>query len=122
MGESSGADLQVPFERRVRLQFQGAKVSLDAGLLAVRELDEALKLSVFTEIAVAALPGHEQYYGSFRCPSDALSRDTTQGAVDAATVERKKQRGRKVSCPAASRGLYVPALGLGAARRPLRCA
>jgi len=48
MGESSRADLQVAFDRRIRLQFHGAKVTSDAGLLAVRELDEALGL---TELA-----------------------------------------------------------------------
>ena len=44
MGESRGTDLRVRFDRRIRLQFQGAKVTSDAGLLAVRELDEALGL------------------------------------------------------------------------------
>jgi len=48
MGESRGADLQVRFDRRIRMQFQGAKVTTDAGLVAVRELDEALGL---TELA-----------------------------------------------------------------------
>ena len=52
MGESRGNDLQVGFDRRIRLQFQGAKVTSDAGLLAVRELDEALGL---TELAVVTL-------------------------------------------------------------------
>jgi len=52
MGESRGADLQVAFDRRIRLQFQGAKITSDAGLLAVRELDEPLSL---TELAEATL-------------------------------------------------------------------
>ena len=45
MGESRGGDLRVAFERRIRVQFQGAKVTSDAGLWAVRELDEALGLT-----------------------------------------------------------------------------
>ena len=52
MGESTGADLQVAFDRRIRVQFQGAKVASDAGLLAIRELDEALGL---TELAGVTL-------------------------------------------------------------------
>jgi len=52
MGEGNRADLQVAFARRIRLQFQGAKLTSDAGLLAVRELDEALSL---TELAEATL-------------------------------------------------------------------
>ncbi len=42
MSEIRGVDLQVAFDRRIRLQFEGAKVTSDAGLLAVRELDEAM--------------------------------------------------------------------------------
>ena len=52
MGASRGADLQVAFDRRIRVQFHGAKVTSDGGLLAVRELDEALGL---TELAGAML-------------------------------------------------------------------
>ena len=52
MGEAKRTDLRVRFDRRIRMQFQGAKVTSDAGLLAVRELDEALGL---TELAGARL-------------------------------------------------------------------
>ena len=45
MGETKTTDLKVEFDRRIRLQFQGAKVTSDAGLLAVRELDRALGLT-----------------------------------------------------------------------------
>ena len=45
MGERQTADLKVEFDRRVRLQFRGAKVTSDAGLRAVRELDQALGLT-----------------------------------------------------------------------------
>lgn len=37
--------LRVGFEPRLRLAFQGAKISSDAGLLVYRELDEAAKLT-----------------------------------------------------------------------------
>jgi len=52
MGESIGADMQVAFHRRIRLQFHGAELTSDAGLLMTRELDEALGL---TELAEATL-------------------------------------------------------------------
>ena len=48
MGEVKRADVRVRCDGRIRLQFQGAKVTCDAGLLAVRALDEALGL---TEVA-----------------------------------------------------------------------
>jgi len=44
-GERVSAPLTVGFDRRVKLQFQGAKLSSDGGLLLYRELDEALGLS-----------------------------------------------------------------------------
>ncbi len=52
LGEAKRADLRVRFDGRIRLQFQGAKVSSDAGLLAIRELDQVLGL---TELAGATL-------------------------------------------------------------------
>jgi len=45
MGESENGALKLQFDRRLRLEFRGAKVTTDAGLLAVRELDEALLLT-----------------------------------------------------------------------------
>ena len=48
MGEAKRTDLRVRFDQRIRLQFQGAKVTSDGGLLAVRELDQVLGL---TELA-----------------------------------------------------------------------
>jgi len=53
MGESRGAALQVRFDRRIRVQFQGAKVTSDGGLLAVRELDEALGLTELARVMLA---------------------------------------------------------------------
>src|ERR671938_331306 len=44
-GEASEVDLHVAFDRRIKLEFHGSKVTSDAGLLAFRELDAALGLS-----------------------------------------------------------------------------
>ena len=45
MGDWQDGVLCVGFEPRLRLAFQGAMMSSDAGLLVFRELDEAAKLT-----------------------------------------------------------------------------
>ena len=49
MGEAGIGGLRVRFDGKVKLEFHGARVSSDGGLLAYRELDEALGLTAIAE-------------------------------------------------------------------------
>jgi len=45
MGDGRKQALGVQFDSKLRLEFHGAKITSDAGLLAFRELDEAFRLT-----------------------------------------------------------------------------
>ena len=50
MGDARKDALRVEFDSRIKLEFHGAAVTSDAGLVAYRELDEALGLTEMGEV------------------------------------------------------------------------
>src|SRR5919202_618073 len=69
-GEAQDAALGLAFDRRIKLEFHGSKITSDGGLLAYRELDHVLGLSDIAGVVLAdtrtGANGRHALLGQFR--------------------------------------------------------
>jgi len=115
-GASSDRGDRVDFDRRVRLEFRGAQISSDGGLLVMRELDDALGLSglasealrdnrtgkntihrldgLFRQSVFGRLAGYEDVNDADRLALDPVMRQVVGGRAVDAQAASASQMGR----------------------------
>ena len=60
-GEGQELPLRVAFDRRIKLEFHGARITSDGGLLAYRELDDTVGLTATAASDTRRRPAREEH-------------------------------------------------------------
>ncbi len=101
MGDNQNQPFQFSFNRFLRVDFQGSRVTSDGGLILVRELDEHLGFGELIKQHLADPRGKNT-----RLPLPDLLRQSVYsrlaGCEDVNDAERLSQDPRKLSSPAAA--------------------
>ena len=120
-GESDHGPLRPLFDRRLKLEFHGSRVTSDAGLLAYRELDDALGLTALAgDVLADSRTGkngwhgvvgllRQSVYGRFARYEDVNDAERLGQTDSRDALDRRRQGGR------ARRGIDQPD---GAVREP----
>ena len=115
MGDTRKEALRVEFDSRIKLEFHGAAVTSDAGLVAYRELDEALELTqmgkvfcdsrrgkntqhelvrLFRQSVYSRLAGYEDTNDAERLAVDPAMRQVIGGRASDRQAASRSQMGR----------------------------
>ena len=104
MGESTNPRAKLRFDRRVRLEFRGATITSDAGLLACRELDDALGLTETASECLQESRGGRNVQHRLVSPSQAVGVQSSGKATRIPTTLNGWPRTRRVRVVVGRRG------------------